>query len=150
MRLTTFSDYSMRVMMYLGTKRDRLVTIFEIAQAYNISENHLMKVVHQLALSGYVETIRGKNGGLRLARDPVMINIGELIRNSEGETGVLPCLDTANVCSIQPSCRLMGILSEAQNALFDTLEKYTLEDLLNHKVSERQFQLHQNLAISNS
>lgn len=149
MRLTTFSDYSMRVVMYLGIQEERLVTIYEIAQAYNISENHLMKVVHQLALNGYVETIRGKNGGLRLARDPKTINLGELIRKSEGDTGILPCLDTTDVCCIQPSCKLMGVLREAQNALFDTLGKYTLADLLIDNDSQRHLLLHPKPAASN-
>jgi len=96
-----------------------------------------MKVVHQLALNGYVETIRGKNGGLRLGRDPIMINLGELIRSSEGDTGILPCLDTSDVCCIQPACKLMGILRQAQNALFDILSKYTLADLLKDNDSQR-------------
>jgi len=130
MRLTTFSDYSMRVMMYLGLQHGQLVTISDIARAYNVSENHLTKVVHHLAQSGYVETVRGKGGGLRLVRDPKTINIGEMIRDSEGDTGLLPCLDTDGTCCIQPSCKLMGILHEAQAALFAVLDKYTLADLL--------------------
>jgi len=130
MRLTTFSDYSMRVMMYLGLQHGQLVTISDIAQAYNISENHLTKVVHQLAQRGYVETVRGKGGGLRLVRDPNTVNIGEMIRDSEGDTNLLPCLDTDGTCCIQPSCKLMGILHEAQAALFEVLDKYTLADLL--------------------
>lgn len=130
MRLTTFSDYSMRVIMYLGLQHGQLVTISDIAQAYNISENHLTKVVHHLAQHGYVETVRGKGGGLRLVRDPKTINIGEMIRDSEGDTGLLPCLDTDGTCCIQPSCKLMGMLREAQVALFAVLDKYTLADLL--------------------
>lgn len=130
MRLTTFSDYSMRVMMYLGLQHGQLVTISDIAQAYDISENHLTKVVHQLAQRGYVETLRGKGGGLRLARDADTVNIGEMIRASEGNTGLLPCLDSDDACCIQPSCRLMGMLREAQSALFEVLDKYTLADLL--------------------
>jgi len=130
MHLTTFSDYSMRVMMYLGLQHGQLVTISDIAQAYKISENHLTKVVHHLAQRGYVETLRGKGGGLRLARDPNTVNIGEMIRDSEGGTGLLPCLDTEGTCCIQPSCKLMGMLREAQSALFKVLDKYTLADLL--------------------
>lgn len=116
--------------MYLGLKHGRLVTISDIARAYKISENHLTKVVHHLAQHGYVETVRGKGGGLRLARDPNTVNIGEMIRHSEGEAGLLPCLDTDNTCCIQPSCKLMGILREARIALFMVLDKYTLADLL--------------------
>lgn len=130
MHLTTFSDYTMRVLVYLGLRHGQMVTISEIAQAYDISENHLMKVVHQLAQRNYVETIRGKGGGLRLVRTPRSLNIGELIRATEGDTGLLNCLDMESNCCIQPACRLIGILREAQNALFAVLDKYTLADLL--------------------
>lgn len=130
MQLTTFSDYSMRVMMYLGLQHGQLATISDIARAYAISENHLTKVVHNLALRGYVETVRGKGGGLRMVRDPSTVNVGEMIWASEGETGLLPCLNSENECCIQTSCKLMGILREAQTALFEVLDKYTLADLL--------------------
>lgn len=130
MRLTSFSDYCMRVIMYLGLQHGQLVTISDIARAYSISENHLSKVAHYLAQRGYVETVRGKGGGLRLVRDPKTINIGEVIRDSEGDTGFLPCSHTGGTCCIQPSCKLIGILGEAQVALFAVLDKYTLADLL--------------------
>ena len=142
MRLTTFSDYTMRVMMYLGLQHGQLVTISDIAQAYNISENHLMKVVHHLAQHGYIETVRGKGGGLRLVRDPGTVNIGEMIRISEGDTILLPCLDTNGTCCIQPSCRLMGILNEAQVALFAVLDKYTLADLLQQEGTLSRILMH--------
>jgi len=130
MHLTTFSDYSMRVLIYLGLRRDGLVTISDIAKAYGISENHLMKVVHQLAQGGFIETVRGKGGGMRLAREPEDINLGELIRITEGDTGLLACLEGQGSCCIQSACNLIGILREAQTALFTVLEKYTLADLL--------------------
>lgn len=130
MQLSTFTDYSMRVMIYLGLKHGELVTISEIAKAYRISENHLMKVVHHLAQRGYVETLRGKGGGLRLAGDAANINLGELVRESEGGGGLLHCMDEESACCIQPACRLIGILQEAQDALFAVLGKYTLADLL--------------------
>lgn len=130
MHLTIFSDYTMRVLIYLGLRREGLVTISDVAKAYGISENHLMKVVHQLAQRGYIETIRGKGGGMRLAREPESINLGELIRLTEGDTGLLECLDRKSSCCIQPACSLIGILREAQNALFAVLGKYTLNDLL--------------------
>ncbi len=133
MRLTTFSDYSMRVMMYLGLQHGQLSTIAEIAQAYAISENHLTKVVHQLAQRGYVETVRGKGGGLRLARDPNTVNLGAMIRDSEGEPSLLPCVDSQSDCCIQPACKLMVILREAQTALFNVLDQYTLADLLSEQ-----------------
>jgi Rrf2 family transcriptional regulator, nitric oxide-sensitive transcriptional repressor len=130
MKLTTFSDYSIRVIMYLGLKHGELANISDIAKAYNISENHLTKVVHQLGQHGYVETVRGKGGGLRMVRDPKSINLGEIIRDSEGDTGFLPCLDNEGECCIQSTCKLMGILREAQIAMFAVLDKYTLADLL--------------------
>ncbi len=130
MQLTTFSDYAMRVMMYLGLQQGQLATISEIAHAYGISENHLTKVVHHLALRGYVETVRGKGGGLRLVRAPNTVNIGEMIRASEGNAGLLPCLNKEGACCIQNTCKLMGILREAQSALFGVLDQYTLADLL--------------------
>lgn len=130
MRLTTFSDYSIRVIMYLGIQHGKLVNISDIATAYNISENHLTKVVHNLAQKNYIETVRGKGGGLRLVRDPKSINIGELLRVTEGDTGFLPCLDTDGECCIQSTCKLMKILREAQLALNAVFDKYTLADLL--------------------
>lgn len=130
MRLTTFSDYSIRVIMYLGIQHGKLAKISDIANAYNISENHLTKVVHHLAQRSYIETVRGKGGGLRLVRDPKSINIGEMIRDSEGDAGFLPCLNTEGTCCIQSACKLMGILREAQIALYAVLDKYTLADLL--------------------
>jgi len=133
MQLTTFSDYSMRVMMYLGLRHGELSTISDIAQAYGISENHLTKVVHHLAQRGYVETLRGKGGGLRLVRDPVTVNIGAMVRESEGNSGLLPCVTTQSTCCIQGTCSLVGILREAQNALYAVLDKYTLADLLRHE-----------------
>ena len=142
MRLTTFSDYSMRVIMYLGLQHGQLVTISDIAKAYHISENHLTKVVHHLAQRGYVETVRGKGGGLRLVRDPGTINIGEMIRDAEGDTGLLPCLDTHDTCCIQSACKLRGILREAQVALYAVLDKYTLADLLQQEAPLAQILMH--------
>ncbi|HEY3327786.1 MAG TPA: Rrf2 family transcriptional regulator [Novimethylophilus sp.] len=133
MHLTAFSDYSMRVLIYLALQRGQLATIAEIARAYGISENHLMKVVHHLAQRGYVETVRGKGGGLRLVRDPDSVNIGVLVRDTEGNASLLECLDAESSCCIQPACRLVGILREAQAALFAVLDKYTLADLLHKK-----------------
>jgi Rrf2 family nitric oxide-sensitive transcriptional repressor len=130
MQLTTFSDYSMRVLIYLGLQRDKLATIAEIARAYEVSENHLMKVVHNLAQRGYIETVRGKGGGMRLAKPAQDINLADMVRMTEGGAGLLHCLDQQGTCCIQTACQLTGILREAQEAMYATLGKYSLADLL--------------------
>lgn len=131
MKLTTFSDYTLRVLMFLAINRDRLVTVPEIAGAYGISENHLVKVVHRLARSGTVETVRGKGGGLRLACEPGEIRLGRVVRASEGSAPIVECFsEEANACRIAPACRLASILDRAFEALFATLDEYTLADLV--------------------
>lgn len=142
MHLTTYSDYSMRVLVYLSLEREKLVTIADIARAYNISENHLMKVVHHLALEGYIETVRGKGGGMRLARKPENINIGKLIRKTEGDNGLLACTYEVSNCCIQTSCDLVEILREAYSALYDVLDKYTLADLIKNQPPLARILLH--------
>lgn len=142
MRLTTFSDYSLRVLMYLALQDDRLATIQEIASAYGISESHLMKVVHQLALSGVVETVRGKGGGLRLALDPAKIRLGEVVRQAEGETPIVECLSGEPRCSIAPACKLAGVLVRAFDALYAELDRYTLADLVTRPHELKRILLH--------
>ncbi|OHC68061.1 MAG: BadM/Rrf2 family transcriptional regulator [Rhodocyclales bacterium GWA2_65_20] len=131
MKLTTFSDYTLRVLMFLALNRDRLATIPEIAAAYGISENHLMKVVHQLARAGVVESVRGKGGGVRLAREPEAIRLGQIVRVSEGNAPIVECLSAdAGACRIAPACRLSAVLVRAFDALYATLDDYTLADLV--------------------
>ena len=131
MKLTTFSDYTLRVLMFLALNRDRLATIPEIAAAYDISENHLMKVVHQLARSGVIESVRGKGGGIRLAHEPEAIRLGQIVRASEGSAPIVECLsDDAATCRIAPACRLTNILVHAFDALYAALDDYTLADLV--------------------
>lgn len=126
MKLTLFTDYSMRVLLYTGTQHDRLCSIGEIARVYGISQNHLMKVVNQLARGGYVESVRGRAGGIRLGRDPAEINIGALVRRTEDGLDLADCKH----CMVAPACRLTGMLNEAVDAFLGVLDRYTLADLL--------------------
>ncbi|WP_435105073.1 RrF2 family transcriptional regulator [Arhodomonas sp. AD133] len=130
MRLTLYSDYCLRVLMYLGTKDDGFATIKEIAEHHDISRNHLMKVVYGLSRSHYITTIRGKNGGMRLARSPDSVNLGTLIRETEHDCALVECFGPDNQCAITAACRLRGILNDALKAFFAVLDDYTLADLL--------------------
>jgi Rrf2 family nitric oxide-sensitive transcriptional repressor len=131
MRLTSFTDYSLRTLLYLAANRDRLVTIQDIADLHVISKNHLMKVVYQLGLAGLVETVRGRNGGLRLAKEPKEINIGALVRSTETDFFMAECFDRANdTCPLTPNCKLKHTLNAATKAFLAVLDQQTLEDML--------------------
>jgi Rrf2 family nitric oxide-sensitive transcriptional repressor len=130
MHITRYIDYSLRVLMYVALKGDEQSTIQEIADSYNISKNHLMKVVHALSSQGYLIASRGKNGGIRLNDDPADINIGTLIRDTEQDLTLVECFSTDNQCVITPTCRLKRVLEEALEQFFNTLDQYTLADLL--------------------
>ncbi|BAK16780.1 predicted transcriptional regulator [Solibacillus silvestris StLB046] len=131
-RLTVYTDYSLRTLMYLGVRgRENLVTIQEIADAYQISKNHLMKVTHDLGKIGYIETIRGRGGGIRLAVEPEQINIGEVVRKTEDDFHLVECFNPeGNLCKISPECRLKFALQEALKAYLAVLDTYTLADVL--------------------
>lgn len=130
MHITRFTDYSLRVLVYLAVQGDRLATIQEIAESYDISRNHLMKIVHQLNKNGYIETVRGKNGGMRLHRAPADINIGILVRETEQDLNMVECFSSKDACRISPVCGLKGIFGEGLDAFFKTLDQYTLEDVM--------------------
>ncbi|MGI9375596.1 Rrf2 family transcriptional regulator [Altericroceibacterium spongiae] len=126
MRLTRYTDYAMRVLLYLGRQPDRLCSISEIAQAYVISQNHLMKIVNDLVNAGYLESVRGRNGGIRLARSAEEINVGALIRHTEDDFDLVEC----GSCLIAPACGLTSVLDEALRAFLNILDGYSLADVL--------------------
>ncbi len=130
MRLTHYTDYSLRVLIYLGLRSERLSSIREIAMAYGISETHLMKVVQTLAKCGYVATLRGRGGGLKLAKSPHEIGIGEVVRHTEDDVALADCFVSGPECRIDGPCRLQHLLREALQAFFTVLDQYTLADLL--------------------
>jgi Rrf2 family nitric oxide-sensitive transcriptional repressor len=129
-QLTRYSDYSLRVLIYLALDPNRLVTIEDIARSYDISKTHLMKVVHQLGLAGYVETVRGRGGGLRLARPPEEIGVGELVRATEESMALAECFQPSGRCAIEPACGLRPVLHEALAAFLAVLDRYTVADLV--------------------
>jgi Rrf2 family nitric oxide-sensitive transcriptional repressor len=129
MRLTSYTDYAMRVLLYLGTRPDRVCSIGEISRAYGVSQNHLVKVVQGLAKLGYVASVRGRTGGIRLARPAEDIRIGQVIRETEDDFDLVDC----NGCVIAPACGLTSVLGEAVLAFMAVLDRYTLRDLLNRR-----------------
>ena len=130
MHITRYTDYSLRVLIYLAAEGDRLATIQEIADSYDISKNHLMKVVHQLNKKGYIETIRGKKGGMRLHMAPQDINIGILVRVTEQDLSIVECFSSKNACKITPVCGLKSMFGEALKAFLEVLDRYTLADVI--------------------
>jgi Rrf2 family nitric oxide-sensitive transcriptional repressor len=134
MRLTVYTDFSLRTLMYIALHPDRLPTISEIAASYGISKSHLMKVAYELGLAGYIGTVRGKNGGLRLARRPEDIVLGEVVRRTEPDMQLVPCFDREDPgCVIAPACKLKRALHEARAAFFKVLDGYTLADLVENR-----------------
>ncbi len=131
MKLTSFTDYTLRTLMYLGISQDRLVTISDIAELHLISKNHLMKVVHQLGMSGMVETVRGRNGGLRLKVDPAALNIGAIVRQTETDFYMAECFNReSNTCVCSPACELKKVLGSATAAYLAVLDSISLHDLI--------------------
>lgn len=140
MRLTYHTDYALRVLLYLAAYPDtQLANIQDIADTYAISSNHLMKIVHKLGKLGYIETIRGRNGGMRLARNPADIRIGEVVRQTEEDFFLVECFDHEhNCCVITPVCNLRTAFQEALAAFLSVLDRYTLADLTSNKALYQQ------------
>lgn len=136
MRLTTFSDYALRVLMYAATAGDRLITIEETAKTYDISRAHLMKVVNILTRTGYIKGVRGRAGGFTLAKSPEDINLGAVVRATEPDFSLVECFVPGNQCVITKNCRLPQILNAALNAFIKTLDQFTLADIV---LAERDF-----------
>lgn len=138
MRLTVYTDFSLRVLMYVALHPERRPTIAEIAASYRVSKNHIMKVVHQLGRSGYIETVRGQSGGMRLARSPQEIVLGEVVRRTEPDLALVPCFDPINAaCVITPACKLRRALHQARAAFLAVLDGYSLADLVEDRDSLR-------------
>lgn len=130
MRLTEYTDYTLRVLMYCAAHPERLVTIAELAEQHRVSKNHLMKVVNDLARQGVLETTRGRGGGLRLLKAPADIRVGDVVRGSETDFRLVECFDgRTNACTLTPTCRLKGLFSRALQAYFEALDGATLADI---------------------
>ena len=137
MRLTFSTDYALRLLMLVGLETEHLVTIEEVADRFGISKSHLMKVAYQLGQAGYLETVRGRNGGLRLGKAPSQIVVGEVVRRMEPDFAVVECQNPTGYCRITPSCVLRSAMREAVQAFLGKLDQYTLEDLLRPKTKLR-------------
>lgn len=132
MRLTNYTDYSLRVLIYLSLKKpNELANITEIAEAYDISRNHLTKVIHELGRMGVIHTIRGRGGGIKLAMRPEEINIGEIVRKTEDDFNIVECFEDGSFqCVISPVCGLKHVLNDALSAYFNVLDQFTIADIV--------------------
>jgi Rrf2 family nitric oxide-sensitive transcriptional repressor len=131
MQLTRFTDFSLRVLMSLAARPDELATVAALALEHGISRHHLTRVVHQLGVKGYIETMRGKGGGFRLAREPEKIRVGDVVRDMESGFEIAECFQPGqSSCRLMPGCVLKGVLTEAAQAFLATLDRYSLADLV--------------------
>ncbi|MEI7713543.1 MAG: Rrf2 family transcriptional regulator [Rhodospirillales bacterium] len=130
MRLTAYTDYTLRTLMYLAVQPEQAATIAGIAATYGISEAHLTKIVHQLGLSGEVATTRGRGGGLRLGKPAEAINLGAVVRRTEPDMDLVPCFGDSGGCAIDEACVLSGVLRAALDAFLAVLDRYSLADLV--------------------
>lgn len=129
MRLTRYTDYSLRVLIHLALNDERLCSIGEISRTYDVSHNHLMKVVNALARDGFVETVRGRAGGMRMARPAGAISVGEVVRRTEEGFELADC----SGCALSPACGLTGVLAEGMQAMMAVFDSYTIADLVTDK-----------------
>jgi Rrf2 family transcriptional regulator, nitric oxide-sensitive transcriptional repressor len=134
MRLARMTDYAIRLLIYVGQRPERLCTIGEVAAAYDISETHLMKITHQLALGGWLETTRGKGGGIRLAKPAAEIPIGAVVRTMEPDFFIVECFSSGHSCMLHGSCELTGIMDGALRSFMEYLDSHTLADVLPSRV----------------
>jgi Rrf2 family transcriptional regulator, nitric oxide-sensitive transcriptional repressor len=129
--LSRYTDYSLRVLMFLALRPDERATINEISKAYAISNAHLVKVVHELGQAGFLETVRGRGGGIRLARRADEIGVGDVVRHAEDAMALVECFESSGTgCAIEPACGLRPVLAEALGEFMKALDRYTLEDLV--------------------
>jgi len=133
MQLTLYTDYSFRVLLYLGVNRDRLCTIAEISERCAATHNHLVKVVHNLGREGYIQTMRGRTGGIKLKKEPEEIKLTDIIRCTEVNLNIAECLRENNTCHITEVCKIKNVFEEAQSQFIQTLDRYTVADLLKEK-----------------
>lgn len=144
MRLTLHTDYALRTLIYLGIHTDRLTSIREVAQAYGISENHLVKIIHKLGQAGFIETIRGRNGGLKLGRPAASIVLGDVVRHTEEDMALVTCMQPVDEggrarCILADACRLRGVLGEALGSFIAVMDRYTLADVITDQERQRLY-----------
>ena len=139
MQLTLHTDYALRVLIFLTQKRKDLATISEVSDFYQISRNHLVKVVHHLAGAGFIQTTRGKHGGMKLARAPELISIGDVVRRMEPNFDIVECFnETAPNCVVSPACALKSVLFQAGNEFLQVLDRFTLADAIEQSEARSQ------------
>ena len=133
MQLTKFSDYALRVLLFLAQNQDKRTTINDISEHYNISRNHLMKIVHSLSTAGFIKSSRGRSGGLNLGAAPSSITIADVIRHTEKKMDLVECFDTGETCMLESDCVLKHVLHRAQDSFMDVLSLFTLADILDRQ-----------------
>lgn len=141
MRLTQLTDFAMRMLIHLAQHPDRLCTIAEVAERYQVSEAHLMKITHQLGREGWVTTVRGKGGGMTLALPPDQIRLGEVVRSMESDFAMVECFSTGSSCMLTGACKLTGVMQGALQSFMDHLDAHTLADILPDPPGARRSQV---------